>query len=53
MDRKPKANSLDSGTSGSYFIENERKKKLAIFKPMDEEPYAPNNPKKKRGEMGS
>ena len=34
-------------------MENELKKNLAIFKPLDEEPYAPNNPKKKRGELGS
>lgn len=26
---------------------------IAIFKPMDEEPYAPNNPKNQRGDMYS
>ncbi len=35
----------DSGISGSYFLESVERNKIAIFKPLDEEPYAPNNPK--------
>ncbi|EGR26934.1 phosphatidylinositol 3- and 4-kinase family protein, putative [Ichthyophthirius multifiliis] len=42
----------DSGISGSYFIENQRRKKIAIFKPFDEEPYTPNNPKGYVGQLG-
>jgi hypothetical protein len=30
---------------GSYFCLNEASRKVAIFKPCDEEPLAPNNPK--------
>lgn len=40
----------DSGISGSYFLENVDRNKVAIFKPLDEEPYAPNNP---RGYIGN
>lgn len=39
----------DDGTSGTYFLLDKDKKKTAIFKPMDEEAYAPNNP---RGYVG-
>lgn len=35
----------EDGISGSYFLENIDRNKVAIFKPLDEEPYAPNNPK--------
>lgn len=35
----------DAGISGSYFLESVERKNIAIFKPLDEEPYAPNNPK--------
>lgn len=35
----------ESGISGSYFLENVERNNIAIFKPLDEEPYAPNNPK--------
>jgi hypothetical protein len=43
---------MDSGTSGSYFLESVERKKIAIFKPFDEEPYAPNNPKGYVGKLG-
>lgn len=33
------------GMGGSYFCLNEASRKVAIFKPCDEEPLAPNNPK--------
>ena len=48
---KPKL--ADSGTSGSYFLENHNFKTVAIFKPYDEEPFAPNNPRSFLGELGS
>ena len=40
------------GTSGSYFLENINRNKIAIFKPLDEEPYAPNNPRGMKGDLG-
>ena len=30
---------------GTYFFMNDTGRKIAIFKPCDEEPLAPNNPK--------
>ena len=36
--------SLD-GSGGTYFMKDARKIKVAAFKPADEEPYAPNNPR--------
>ena len=33
------------GLGGTYFFMNEQGKKVAIMKPCDEEPLAPNNPK--------
>jgi phosphatidylinositol 4-kinase type 2 len=33
------------GTGGTYFLTDTRKRKLAAFKPQDEEPFAPNNPR--------
>jgi hypothetical protein len=33
------------GSGGTYFLHNSRKAKIAVFKPADEEPYAPNNPR--------
>lgn len=38
-----------AGTGGSYFISALEGKNLAVFKPQDEEPLAPNNPKGHRG----
>lgn len=40
------------GVSGSYFLRGANKANLAIFKPLDEEPYAPNNPKGYVGKFG-
>jgi Phosphatidylinositol 3- and 4-kinase len=45
--------SEESGTSGSYFLRDTEKRRLAIFKPFDEEPFAPNNPNDFTGKMGS
>jgi hypothetical protein len=36
--------SLD-GSGGTYFLHDSRKNRIAVFKPADEEPYAPNNPR--------
>ena len=33
------------GLGGTYFFMNDTGRKIAIFKPCDEEPLAPNNPK--------
>lgn len=41
------------GTSGSYFLQNKYRKNVAIFKPFDEEPFAPNNPKGYIGKLGN
>jgi phosphatidylinositol 4-kinase type 2 len=48
---KPKL--TEDGTSGTYELRNHDKKKIAIFKPIDEEPYAPNNPRTFIGSFGS
>lgn len=42
----------EEGTSGSYFLVNEKRHKIAIFKPKDEEAYAPNNPRGYTGKLG-
>lgn len=39
------------GTSGSYFL-TKSQKKIAIFKPYDEEPFTPNNPRGYIGHLG-
>lgn len=44
---RPKLSSV--GTGGSYFISALEGKNLAVFKPQDEEPLAPNNPKGHKG----
>jgi hypothetical protein len=41
------------GTGGTYFFKGPRKHNLAAFKPQDEEPFAPNNPKGLAGLGGS
>eukprot|EP01016_Furgasonia_blochmanni_P038025 TRINITY_DN4550_c0_g1_i10.p1 TRINITY_DN4550_c0_g1~~TRINITY_DN4550_c0_g1_i10.p1 ORF type:complete len:749 (+),score=202.58 TRINITY_DN4550_c0_g1_i10:68-2248(+) len=41
------------GTSGTYFLRNGERKTAAIFKPIDEEAYAPNNPRGYTGAFGS
>lgn len=33
------------GSGGTYFLHDARKRKIAVFKPADEEPYAENNPR--------
>ena len=40
------------GTSGAYIFKNDEGN-VAVFKPIDEEPYAPNNPRDLKGLFGS
>lgn len=40
------------GTSGAYQLINDHKTPIALFKPEDEEPYAPENPRGFVGKMG-
>jgi hypothetical protein len=40
-----KPNLALEGSGGTYFLHDSRKKKIAVFKPADEEPYADNNPR--------
>eukprot|EP01103_Thecamoeba_quadrilineata_P021433 TRINITY_DN9859_c0_g1_i1.p1 TRINITY_DN9859_c0_g1~~TRINITY_DN9859_c0_g1_i1.p1 ORF type:complete len:421 (-),score=93.66 TRINITY_DN9859_c0_g1_i1:66-1328(-) len=40
---------IEEGEGGSYFIRNSQGQKLAVFKPVDEDPYSPRNPKLKDG----
>ena len=42
---------LDDCTGGTYLLRDSEGKKLGIFKPVDEEPFAPLNPKGNLGEM--
>lgn len=48
---KPKL--TDEGTSGTYEMRNALKEKVGVFKPIDEEPFAPNNPRGNTGPFGS
>ena len=48
---KPKF--IEDGTSGVYQIRNVDKETIAIFKPFDEEPNTPNNPKGYNMQFGS
>jgi hypothetical protein len=48
---KPKL--TDDGTSGTYLMRGVAKKPLAVFKPIDEEAFAPNNPRDHVGAFGS
>lgn len=36
---------VHSGLGGAYYFRNNRGESVAIVKPTDEEPFAPNNPK--------
>uniref|UniRef100_A0A7S2XF66 1-phosphatidylinositol 4-kinase n=1 Tax=Lotharella oceanica TaxID=641309 RepID=A0A7S2XF66_9EUKA len=40
------------GTGGTYFLRNARRDTIAVFKPADEEPFAPSNPRNYVGKMG-
>ena len=41
------------GTGGTYFMKNRQSQVIAVFKPTDEEPFAPSNPKSHIGKLGS
>ena len=43
----------DEGTSGCYILKGPDRCPLAVFKPIDEEQFAPNNPRDFRGPFGS
>ena len=43
----------DDGTSGTYLMRNQRKKIIGVFKPVDEEAFAPNNPRGNVGPFGN
>jgi hypothetical protein len=45
-----KPNLVEDGLGGTYFIKDRQGKTIAVFKPKDEEPLAPNNPKVHAGE---
>ena len=47
---KPKL--TNDGTSGTYFLRGQDKKLQAVFKPIDEEAFAPNNPRDYVGAFG-
>jgi hypothetical protein len=41
------------GTGGTYICRNITKRECAVFKPIDEEAFAPNNPRGHEGSFGS
>jgi len=43
----------NDGTSGTYIIRAQNSTPVAVFKPVDEEAFAPNNPRGMRGPFGS
>jgi hypothetical protein len=43
----------EDGTSGAYLLRNPKKEYVAIFKAIDEEPFAPNNPRGHEAPFGS
>ena len=42
----------DEGTSGTYILRGSDRNPVAIFKPIDEEQFAPNNPRDYTGNFG-
>lgn len=43
---------VEEGMGGSYFVKDKDGSVLGVFKPCDEEPMAPNNPKALQGRFG-
>lgn len=41
---------VDDGLGGTYFIDDRHGTPRCVFKPRDEEPFAPNNPKRERAD---
>ncbi len=48
---KPKL--TDEGTCGTYMMRSKHQETIAIYKPIDEEPFAPNNPRGYVGDFGN
>lgn len=44
---------MSEGTSGVYVLSCGQQGPISIFKPIDEEPYAPNNPRGMQASFGS
>lgn len=44
---------MEYGTAGTYFLKDSNRKIQGVFKPIDEEAFAPHNPKGNVGEFGS
>jgi len=44
---------MKEGTSGGYLLQSSDHEYLGIFKPIDEEAFASNNPKGYTGKMGT
>ncbi|CAN0348606.1 unnamed protein product, partial [Discosporangium mesarthrocarpum] len=45
LDRGFKPELALDGTGGTYFLRDAARQRAAVFKPQDEEPFAPNNPR--------
>jgi len=43
----------EEGVNGTYFLKDKNGKKIAVFKPQDEEGISENNPKRNQGELKS
>ena len=43
----------EDGTSGTYFLKDQNESIVSVFKPVDEEPFAPNNPRGMQAPFGS
>jgi hypothetical protein len=41
------------GTSGIYYLFDQDSKQVGVFKPLDEEPFGPNNPRGFLGDIGT
>lgn len=44
---------MEYGTAGTYFLKGPDWEIYGVFKPIDEEAFAPNNPKGNTGDFGS
>ena len=53
LDKGFKPRLTDDGTSGTYILRSAFQEPLAAFKPIDEEAFAPNNPRDYVGPFGS
>jgi len=42
---------VEEGEGGTYFMKNKRGRRIAVFKPCDEQPHCENNPKSKDSEL--